>query len=82
LFLLAAALHVAGSWDGFSLSTTSVSLVVALLLVVAMAAHILIGAKSLLKDLGMDHRYRTPVRLVVGSISLIIAVAIVFMLLS
>jgi hypothetical protein len=81
LFLLVVALHVAGVYGGFTFSNAHASLVVALLLVLALAAHTFIGTKSLLKDLDVTRRLRVSVRLVVGGISLIIAVVIIVILL-
>ena len=65
LLVLAAVLHIIGFETSPTSSYSNFFLVVSLLITALLTSHVYIGAKSLLKDLNMDRRYRIPLRLAV-----------------
>jgi succinate dehydrogenase hydrophobic anchor subunit len=69
-----AALHVLVRPDGLLALSRPAYTAALLALVAALAAHVFIGSKSLLKDLGLARRLRTPLRLAVGLASAACAV--------
>ncbi|MBO4352045.1 MAG: hypothetical protein J5818_00960, partial [Eggerthellaceae bacterium] len=60
-------------FGAFALQTTVSAVVVTLAVVLTLAIHICVGAKSLLTDLGLDKRHMTLLRWVVVALAVAIA---------
>lgn len=86
LLLVCAGAHIAASWvlGPHASQTTVTGALLTAAVAVVLATHLCFGAKSLLKDLGLDRRYRTAFRVVViviAAVFAIVALARAFMLL-
>ena len=71
LLALAVGLHIAFTGEG-AVESRSAGLLAIVVVAAALAVHLCVGSKSLLKDIGVDRRYKTAFRIVA------IAFAVVF----
>ena len=86
LLLVCAGAHAAASWvlGPHASQTTVTGALLTAAVAVVLATHLCFGSKSLLKDLGLDRRYRTVFRIVIvvlAAIFAIVALVRAFMLL-
>lgn len=86
LLLVCAGAHIAAAWvlGPHASQTTVTGALLTAAVAIVLAVHLCFGAKSLLKDLWLDRRYRTAFRVVVivfAAVFAIIALVRAFMLL-